>query len=218
MGLRVSPKGLKNFVLQTRIKSRLRRITFKPAYPLLSVADARQRAMELKGAIGRGEDPVAEKQREREAPTFKDLVDSYLKDAEVRALRSLPRARRRLEVHGSRWYARKATDITREDIARLHQNIAEKSGRVIANRVVTLLRTIFNRALDQGIFKGENPAVRVKLFREEPRTRFLSPEEFARINTALAQEPNQYMAQLLRVTLVARTAAQRAAFRALVGY
>jgi integrase len=110
----------------------------------------------------------------------------------VRQLRSLPRARRRLEVHGSRWYARKATDITREDIARLHQSIAEKSGRVIANRVITLLRVIYNHALDHGIFKRENPAARIKFFREEPRTRFLSPEEFARINTALAQEPNQY--------------------------
>jgi hypothetical protein len=191
-GIRITHGGFKSFVFQTRIKGRLRRITLKPEYPTLSVAQARQEATQLKAAIGRGEDPVLERQQERRAATFGDLVAAYLRNAEVRKVRSLPRAWRRLEQHTSRWTSRKASDISREDLAKLHHTIAEERGHVIANRTVTLVRTIFNYALDRGLFKGENPAARIKMFHEEARTRFLTTDELVRVNGALAQEPNEF--------------------------
>jgi integrase len=51
---------------------------------------------------------------------------------------------------------------------------------------------MFNVARDMKFYAGENPAARIKLFREEKRERFLSPEELRRVNEALIHEPNHY--------------------------
>jgi integrase len=51
---------------------------------------------------------------------------------------------------------------------------------------------MFNVARDMKFYAGENPAARIKLFREEKRERFLSPEELRRVNEALILEPNHY--------------------------
>ena len=45
---------------------------------------------------------------------------------------------------------------------------------------------------DWGLLRGENPAARIRLLPETRRDRFLSPDELARVNFALDQEPNQY--------------------------
>jgi hypothetical protein len=57
---------------------------------------------------------------------------------------------------------------------------------------------MFNLAKDWGMMTGDNPATRIKLFPERKRDRFLSPDELGRVNQALAQEPNQYLARLFR--------------------
>jgi integrase len=77
--------------------------------------------------------------------------------------------------------------------ARLHERLGRENGRYAANRTVALLRTMFNLAWDWGYLKGDNPAARVKFYREEKRDRFLSPEEVRRVNEALASEPNELL-------------------------
>jgi integrase len=47
---------------------------------------------------------------------------------------------------------------------------------------------MFNRAADWAMPCSGNPAQRLKLFREEKRERYLSPEELARVNAALLEE------------------------------
>ena len=42
------------------------------------------------------------------------------------------------------------------------------------------------------VFKGDNPAARVKLFKEKARERFLTPEELMRVNEALLAEPEPW--------------------------
>lgn len=47
-------------------------------------------------------------------------------------------------------------------------------------------------AIDWKTFAGENPAARIKMFKEHKRERFLSPDELQRVNDALLQEPDPY--------------------------
>jgi integrase len=88
------------------------------------------------------------------------------------------------------WNGRKLSDISRADVERLHAKVGQEHGRYAANHLVRLLRRMFNVATNWGLLKGANPASRIKLFAEEKRERFLSPDELKRVNDALMEEPN----------------------------
>jgi integrase len=90
----------------------------------------------------------------------------------------------------SGWKTRRLSDVTRGDIERLHATVGREHGPYSANHTMRLLRHMFNLARDWGMLKGENPAVRIKLFKEQRRERFLTPEELAKVNTALLEEPD----------------------------
>jgi integrase len=80
----------------------------------------------------------------------------------------------------------------RDEIVRLHMEIGKENGKYSANRMVALLRSMFNMAIDWRLSTDDNPASRIKLFKEEKRERFLSPDELKRVNDALLQEPSEY--------------------------
>lgn len=62
--LRITPAGVKAFVLEKRIQGRVRRVTIG-RYGELTVAQARNRAQQLLGEIALGEDPVTNRKRAR---------------------------------------------------------------------------------------------------------------------------------------------------------
>jgi integrase len=49
---------------------------------------------------------------------------------------------------------------------------------------------MFNLARDWGLYAGENPAMRIPLFTEESRDRFVQPEELPRLFQAIDEEPD----------------------------
>jgi integrase len=191
LALRVTTRGSKSFVYEGRIRGRMRRMTLG-GYPALSVHQARQEALKIKGAIAKGEDPSLERKKGREALTFGQLAAVYLERHARQHKKSAHRDEQMIECYLARWRNRSVSDITRDDVVRLHQTLGTDHGHYAANRTVALLRTIFNRAADWGHLNGGNPAERLKLFREEKRDRFLSPDELSRVNEALLQEENPY--------------------------
>jgi integrase len=201
-GVRVMPSGRRSFIYQGRIRGRERRITMKPPFPLLSVAEARLKAQEMKIAMAHGDDPMLARRADRDQPTFADLAAHYFEDAKLRGLKSAAELERKLAKHAKPLMNHLASQIQRSDIARLHAKIAKDSGLVIANRMLVLIGTIFNRAMDQGLFKGENPARRIKRYREHARTRFLTSEELKRVNEALMAEPNLYWRSFFQLALL----------------
>lgn len=62
-GVRITAAGRKSFILEKRIKGRVRRITIGRDGEL-TVAEARNRAQQLLGQIALGEDPVAKRRQE----------------------------------------------------------------------------------------------------------------------------------------------------------
>jgi integrase len=191
LALRVTAGGSKSFVFEGRIRGRMRRMTLG-GYPALSVHQARQEALKIKGAIAKGEDPSLERKKDREALTFSQLAAVYLERHAKQHKKSAHRDAQMIGSYLARWKNRKISDITRDNVVRLHQTLGTDHGRYAANRTVALLRTIFNRAADWGYLSDGNPAERVRLFREEKRDRFLSPDELSRVNEALLEEDNLY--------------------------
>jgi len=190
--LRVIATGAKSFVWEGRIKGRSRRITIG-RYPDLPVALARQRALEIRAAVGRGEDPAEARQVERKQLTFSDLAAAYLERHSRRHKAPLSvRDDEHYLAHlmPAGWQKRRLSDLSRTDVERLHAALGRDRGPYAANHAMRLLRHMFNLARDWEVLKGDNPAARIKLFKEQRRERFLTPEELARVNAALLEEPN----------------------------
>ena len=77
--LRLIATGAKSFVFEGRIKGRMRRFMIG-RYPDLTVAMARQKAIEIRAAVGRGEDPAEARVIERHELSFGELAERYLRD------------------------------------------------------------------------------------------------------------------------------------------
>ena len=182
--LRVT-QGRKSFILEKRIRGRMRRLTIGPHGPL-TVDQARKLAATHVGAIAQGADPAQVRQDRLHAPTFGDLTAQYLERHAPRK-RSGRDDRAMLDTHLLVFRTRKLTDLNRNDVARLHAQVGE-TAPYRANRLVALLRKMFNLARDWGLYAGDNPATRIQMFREESRDRFVQPEELPRLFQAIAEE------------------------------
>jgi integrase len=130
---------------------------------------------------------------ERHESTFGALVERYLRDY------ALPHKKPRSVADDkyylahcipSGWQARRLSDIERTDIEQLHSRVARDHGKYGANHAVRLLRHMFNLARDWKMLANDNPAARIKLFKEERRERYLTPEELGKLNNALRDEPD----------------------------
>ena len=202
--LRVT-QGRKSFVLEKRIRGRMRRLTIGPYGPL-TVEQARTLAKTHVGAIAQGTDPAQIRQDRLHEPTFGDLTAQYLERHAPRK-RSARDDRGMLQTHLAVFRTRKLTDLSRNDVARLHATVGA-TAPYRANRLVALLRKMFNLARDWGLYAGENPATRIQFFREESRDRFVQPEELPRLFQAIAEEPNSSVRGVLLTALL--TGARRA--------
>jgi integrase len=190
--LRLIATGAKSFVFEGRIKGRMRRFTIG-RYPDLTVAIARQKALEIRAAIGRGEDPAEARVVEMRELSFAELAERYLRDYAIphKKARSVADDKYYL-THSipSAWQTRRLSDIERADIEQLHSRIARDHGKYAANHAIRLLRHMFNLARDWKMLMNDSPAARIRLFKEERRERYLTPEELVKLNDALRDEPD----------------------------
>ena len=77
-GVRITAAGSKAFIFNYRTRAgRLRRLTIGSP-PTYSVEAARDEAKDYDREVSKGRDPLAHRQSERDAPTFKDLADYYI--------------------------------------------------------------------------------------------------------------------------------------------
>jgi integrase len=187
-GLRVWPSGRKVYMVMSRVKGRLRRITIGPHGPV-TPEQARIRAHEILSEAKAGRDPAKELDQARKSPTMKGLGERFLK--EHVAVRCKPSTqaeyKRSVELFiNPEIGTRKVTDIERQDIAELHHGLSHTPYQ--ANRTLGVLSKMFNLAEVWGLRPdGSNPCLHVKKFAEEKRARFLSPEEFAALGTTLRE-------------------------------
>jgi integrase len=203
LALRISRGGAKAWVWEGRVRGRVRRITLGH-HPAFSLARARRKALAMAAAVADGKDPAAERARERGELTFGAFAQTYLErhaaphkrsvDEDKRMLRDvLPQKKeedkeREPAPIPATWKHRRLSDITRGEVTQLHGHLQRDRGLYTANRVLALLRTMFNLAKRWGTLIADNPAAGVRMFREEKRDRFLNPDELKRALAAIEQE------------------------------
>ena len=176
----------------------MRRLTLGPYGPL-TVEQARKLAATHIGAIAQGEDPAEIRQDRIHEPTFADLTSSIRAACAAQALRAAT-------IGGcSRPISRTfAQGSSRTSPAMMLRASAQGSGRrpLSRQRLVALLRKMFNLARDWGLYAGENPATRIQIFREESRDRFLQPDELPRVFPAIAEEADASVRGVLLTALL----------------
>jgi integrase len=198
LALRVEPSGRKTFVWRRKGN---RRVHFKRIgeFPSMSIEQARGKASEHNATLARwaADDFQGGAPFERSARdlTLDQVIEDYcLKRLQTHAKnpdRACKAVRWSRDKYLSGWKNRPLRSITRKQVRDLHNELGKKSGHVLANRTVTLLRTLFNWAIKSVEWKGENPATRIERFPETSRDRFLLADEAARLFTELRQEPSR---------------------------
>jgi integrase len=166
--------------------------------------------------VGAGVDPMETKIATRTAPTLAELAERFMRE-HVAAKRKSSTARLYrglldniiLPALGQR----AVNAITRGDVAALHHR--HRATPTHANRMVMLISNLMNHAERLGLRPdGSNPARHVERFRERPRQRFLSAEEFQRLGQALdASDASVYVKAA--VALLAFTGCRRGEILAL---
>ncbi len=184
-GIRVYPSGRKSFVVAYRVMGR-KRIMVLGRYGVLTLDQARRRARKVLAEASDGNDPSRDRQALRDAPTVADLAKRFLTDhAPKKKSSSIRDDRRMWKLHIlTRLGRRKVSDITRDDIDRLHSRMRETP--YAANRVLALLSKAFNLAEVWGWRPdASNPCRHVKPYKEEKRERYLSAAELTRLGAVL---------------------------------
>lgn len=186
--LRVTPNGVKTWVLRYRIDGRPRRFTIG-TYPTKSLEGARRDAGEKRGLVEGNVDPGEVKRTNREeerrrreaertAATIGTLCSRYLELHAKPKKKSWAEDERQINRDVlPRWKHHKAREITRADAQALLDAIAARGAPVAANRMKALLSRLFRWALARG-YVDLNPVAGIELpATEKPRDRVLTEAE-----------------------------------------
>lgn len=182
LGLRASFTGKKTWFLHYRKAGdpRKQRLTIGE-YPVLSLADAREKAQEALLKAKRGEDPSGEKRAHKASPTFRDLVDEYLERHASKKRTSDEQRRILMKEFVPAWGPIKARDVTRRDVIAAIERIVDRGKPVMANRSLSVLSRVFNWGMKKGLIEL-NPALGLEPPGEEAsRERVLTDDEIKKV-------------------------------------
>jgi integrase len=198
--LRITDKGQRSFYFYRKVKGRPIRHRLG-GFPETSVENARKACQRKSGAVADGKDLLAERHAERHEQTVGGLWLFWLETHAKQHKRTWQEDERQYNVFLKPWANRKLSTIRKTDVQALHAKVGIKNGRYAANRLLALLRAMFNKAGDIG-FIAPNPTAGIKKFSEEKRDRFLHGDDLRAFFASLAQEPHAILRDFFFVSLL----------------
>ena len=203
-GLRTYAGGHRAYLVQTRMRGRLRLVTLGSA-ALITETEARKLARQVLLRAQTGGDPAEDRNATRASPSFARFLDEYWRRAEPRWKVSTRR------THGvyRRGYLESAfrdkhvDQITQADVLAWFNAATKRGGPGGANRVFSMLSAMFVKAEAWGYRPdGSNPCSGIRLNRRRKMERFLSVQELARLGEALEEERAAYPVHTAAVELI----------------
>ncbi len=131
-GVIVYASGRKSFFLQYGPEKRRWRVKLGDYGPMTPDA-AQDRALAILADVVNGSDPVEDRRRVREIPTFKAWSDTYLEDVEQRK-KSVRNDKRYLGMAVKRWGSRTLDSLNVEDVRKVFRSMTVAGKRIDANR------------------------------------------------------------------------------------
>ncbi len=181
--LRVMASGFKSWaLLYTRAGDGKKRRLRLGEYPAMGLAKAKAEAQRQRAAAGEGKDPASAKQEARGAMTFERLAAAYLERHAKIKKRSWAEDERMLgyDLLPALGHIRADAVTKREIIAVLDAKAHGDGAGHMANRLRSLVLTIYNWGVAEDLL-SVNPAAGIKQrVDEDPRERALSDAEIKR--------------------------------------
>lgn len=203
-GVRISPSGTKTFVLMYYVAGKKRRMTLG-RYPILSLVDARRKALAALNQVAHGSDPQGERRADHSPYQFAAVVEDFVRAHCARHNRE-SHARETERILRSRfvteWQSRDIRDIARADVLRVLDAAVDAGTPSAANHALAAIRKLFNWCIERGIVET-SPCLHIS--RPAPhnsRDRVLSEDEIAEVWTASQSlsAPFSHIVQLLLLT------------------
>lgn len=191
--LRITSSGTRTFSVYRWFKGTAKpeRVTLG-RFPELSVEQARNKAHQVLAAMAEGRNPNELVRKKKSEISFGQLFDFYL-DRHAKPNNrtwqqnvSVFRLYLTNNNRGICLSTKQISAIDRNQIALLHSKIG-MTHRTAANRVLALVRSVFGRAIEWGLFDKPNPATLIRAFPEQSRDRFLQADELPRFFAAIAR-------------------------------
>jgi integrase len=202
-GVRIGLSGTKSFVLMYYAGGKKHRLTLG-RYPVLSLAEARRRALEALATIAGGGDPKPVNSAASQY-RFGDVVGEFVRshckqhnrDRHAHETERILRA-----TFASAWADRDLREIAKADVIAILDARVEAGAPSAANHALAAIRKFFAWAAERGLV-AENPCQQIS--RPAPnatRDRVLSAEELAQVWNAAAVigAPFSQIVQLLVLT------------------
>jgi integrase len=218
----MQPSGAKSFAVRFRVNGKARKLTLPPG---VSLAAARKLCGDAMLEVAQGRDPAAAKQATKQAQrlaredTFAAIAAEYneRQGSKLRSAhwRELALRRHVYPVLGDRLIS----EIKRSELIRLLDRIEDRSGATTANRILGIVRTIFNwHAVRSDDFRS--PIVRgMAREGEQARDRVLSDAELCAIwkTAAEGRDPYAYLIRFLLLTTARRAEAAKMTWQEIEG-
>lgn len=199
--LTISKAGTYTFMVYRKIKGRPERVKLGN-FPAMTVEQAKKQTDVINGLISKGINPNDGIRADRAELTLKNLFDEYLETHAKPHKKSWRNDEMNYKNHLSQWNNKKLSHISKKDVKSLHAKIGKNSGHYQANRVLALLKIMFNKADDWGMYELANPAQRVTQFKEVSRDRFLQADELQRFFKAVEDEENETIRDYILISLL----------------
>jgi integrase len=200
-GVRITCNGAISFVLNYRLQGRERRYTIG-RHPELTALAARERAIQLRGKIIDGIDPLQQRIDAQSEPTMDDLAKDYFERYAKPHKRasSLRNDRQMLEkIILPKIGLIRVRAVSRRDIESLHRGLKATPYR--GNRVLALLSKMFSLAMEWG-WRPDNAVRGVPRYHEDKRETWLTSEQVDDLLAALDAYPDQSAADAIRLLIV----------------
>ena len=185
--LRVTANNKKTWCLFYRFSGNLTRYTFGQ-FPVMTLAEARQFAVDALREVAHGGNPADKKKANRQADTFDSMAAEYL-ERHAMAKKKSWREDERIINHDllPAFGGMKAKDVTRRDVRALLERKA-KTAPIMANRIRATLCKMYNWAIVNEII-DTNPVLLVPMpAKEHQRDRVLTEDEIKALWKALDVE------------------------------
>lgn len=200
---RVSPKGMKTYLIIKKVKQKPVYVTIGQAEEI-NLKEARIKAIEIIDELNKNKNRNKERKEENSQPTLTEFFETkYIPQYAEKYTKPKTLAenisifRRRLK---KKWGESHLKEITRDDIELMHSRIKSKDGVFAANKALTLIKHLLNKAVEWRYLEYST-ATGIKPYKWKSRERFINPEEMSRFFDALEAEQDLLVKGYIYISL-----------------